>query len=92
MSACTICGHESHGNRVCPELVLPLRDGFYKPQGGGGGHSHDEEDERLHYEVALEAASVAAAVAASVAAECASLSAIAFPCEIASLPPVCPNT
>ena len=76
MSACSICGHESHGTRVCPELVLPLRDGFYKPQGGGGGHSHDEDDEH----------------AAAVAAECASLSAIAFPCEIVSLPPVCPNT
>jgi hypothetical protein len=88
MSACSICGHESHGTRVCPELVLPLRDGFYKPQGGGGGHSHDE-DECLRYEVD---AAVAASVAAPVAASCASLSAIAFPCEIASLPPVCPNT
>ena len=46
MSVCSICGQESHGQRVCPELVLPLRDGFYRPQ-GGGGHSHDEDDEKL---------------------------------------------
>lgn len=37
----------SHGLRVCPELVEPLRDGFYKPQGGGGGHAHDDDDEAL---------------------------------------------
>ena len=47
MSSCMICGHMSHGLRVCPELVEPLRDGFYKPQGGGGGHAHDDDDEAL---------------------------------------------
>lgn len=44
MSACSICGQESHGLRVCRELLVPLRDGFYKPQGGGGGHSHDDDE------------------------------------------------
>jgi hypothetical protein len=46
MSACRICGNESHSNQVCPELVMPLRDGFYRPQ-GGGGHSHEEDDDAI---------------------------------------------
>ena len=46
MSACRICGNGSHDNQVCPELVIPLRDGFYRPQ-GGGGHSHEEDDDAI---------------------------------------------
>jgi hypothetical protein len=40
---CVICGNE-HVASKCPELYEPLKDGFYS--GGGGGHSHDEEDSK----------------------------------------------
>ena len=40
---CSNCGEEAHAAYKCPLLIEPLREGFY--EGGGGGHSHDEEDE-----------------------------------------------
>jgi len=44
MSACSICGNQNHGLRLCPELVNPLKDGFYRPQGGSGGGGGEEEE------------------------------------------------
>ena len=46
--ACMICGYGGHAVSRCPELVSPLRGGFYSGGGGGGGgHGHDDDDERL---------------------------------------------
>jgi hypothetical protein len=49
MSACSICGNQNHGLRICPELVNPLKDGFYRPQGGSGGGGGEEEDTVKNY-------------------------------------------
>ena len=39
---CTLCSERGHTASCCPDLVSPLKEGF---QGGGGGsHSHDEEN------------------------------------------------
>lgn len=47
-AACMICGYGGHTVNRCPELVSPLRGGFYSGGGGGGGgHGHDDDDERL---------------------------------------------
>jgi hypothetical protein len=46
-AACMICGYGGHPVNRCPELVAPLRGGFYSGGGGGGGgHGHDDDDER----------------------------------------------
>jgi hypothetical protein len=47
MSACSICGNQSHGLRICPELVNPLKDGFFSPQGGSGGGGGEEEEDTV---------------------------------------------
>jgi len=39
---CTICNSHEHLSRKCPDLRDVLEEGFYS--GGGGEHSHDEED------------------------------------------------
>jgi hypothetical protein len=41
---CMICNHAGHSAAYCPELVDPLREGFYSG-GGGGGHSHEDDDD-----------------------------------------------
>lgn len=45
-TACMICGHGGHMVNRCPELVAPLRDGFYRGGGGDGGGGHGDDDER----------------------------------------------
>lgn len=49
MSACSICGNENHGLRICPELVNPLNEGFFSPQGGSGGGGGEEDDTVKNY-------------------------------------------
>ena len=44
---CTICKEGGHRASKCPALYEPLKEGFYSGGGQGGGHSHDDEDERL---------------------------------------------
>ena len=45
---CMICGNGGHAVSRCPELVAPLRGGFYSGGGGGGGGGGgDDDDERL---------------------------------------------
>jgi hypothetical protein len=39
--ACLICKKLSHNESNCPELVEPLKNGFYTGEHGGG----DEEDD-----------------------------------------------
>lgn len=39
---CGVCKSAGHNESNCPQLVEPLNNGFYS--GGGGGHSHDDED------------------------------------------------
>jgi len=39
--ACLICKKPSHNESNCPELVEPLKNGFYTGEHGGG----DEEDD-----------------------------------------------
>jgi hypothetical protein len=39
---CSLCSSAGHNANKCPTLSDPLKEGFYS--GGGGGHSHDEED------------------------------------------------
>ena len=53
--ACMICGYGGHAVSRCPELVAPLRGGFYSGGGGGGGgHGHDDDDdERLLMKIRL---------------------------------------
>lgn len=76
-----ICS-STHYSSLCPELYAPLKQGFYTGGGGGGGHSHDDDDEHIQGGFSP---------IQSVASH-ASRSASAFPAEIASFPPVCPNT
>ena len=46
VGACMICGGGGHSVSRCPELVSPLRGGFYSGGGGGGGgHGHDDDDD-----------------------------------------------
>lgn len=53
-AACMICGYGGHTVNRCPELVTPLRGGFYSGGGGGGGHGHDDDDdERLLMKIRL---------------------------------------
>jgi len=46
-TACMICGRGGHTVTRCPELVDPLRDGFYRGGGGGGGGGGGDDDEEL---------------------------------------------
>ena len=53
-TACMICGNGGHTVNRCPELVSPLRGGFYSGGGGGGGgHGDDDDDERLLMKIRL---------------------------------------
>ena len=54
-AACMICGHGGHTVNRCPELVDPLRDGFYRGGGGGGdgGHSHDDDEKAINENTTL---------------------------------------
>ena len=52
--ACMICGYGGHSVSRCPELVAPLRGGFYSGGGGGGGGGGgDDDDERLLMKIRL---------------------------------------
>ena len=42
-SVCSLCNSAKHHASDCPTLNDPLKEGFYS--GGGGAHSHNEEDE-----------------------------------------------
>jgi hypothetical protein len=42
-NVCIVCSKQ-HEYKVCPELTAPLRDGFFRGGGQGGGHSHDDEE------------------------------------------------
>ena len=47
-ASCMICGYGGHTVNRCPELVSPLRGGFYSGGGGGGGgHGHDDDEQLL---------------------------------------------
>lgn len=46
---CSVCKEAGHRAERCPELSAPLKPGFYAPSGGGGQHSHDD-DEKLKLE------------------------------------------
>ena len=52
-AACMICGHGGHTVNRCPELVDPLRDGFYRGGGGGGGGGGDDDDEQMLMKIGL---------------------------------------
>ena len=49
---CSVCSESGHHARRCPQLYAPLQPGFFAPS-GGGGHSHDDEDEKLKNVVCL---------------------------------------
>lgn len=49
---CSVCKEAGHHPRECPELIQPLKPGFFAPS-GGGGHSHDDDDEKLKVEALL---------------------------------------
>ena len=44
--ACSNCNERGHYSEKCPELWVPLKEGFYKGGGGGGGGGGDDEDEQ----------------------------------------------
>jgi hypothetical protein len=41
---CKICCSGGHRSSRCPELSIPLKEGFYRGE-GGAQHSHDEDDD-----------------------------------------------
>ena len=46
---CSVCGEQNHTSEKCPTLYEPTKQCFYKPSGGGAGHSHgDDDDEKVY--------------------------------------------
>jgi hypothetical protein len=43
---CSVCSEDSHHTNKCPTLHEPLKEGFYKPSGGGHQGGHDDDDEK----------------------------------------------
>ena len=43
---CKICSSGGHISSRCPELCIPLKEGFYRGE-GGAQHSHDDDDEHI---------------------------------------------
>ncbi len=51
VSLCTLCNERGHHAEKCPEMLSPLRDGFYSGGGGGGGGGGgDDDDEHCDFD------------------------------------------
>ncbi len=46
MPKCSLCS-DAHATSRCPELWNPLKEGFFEGGGSQGGHSHDDDDEKV---------------------------------------------